>query len=574
MSQPAPLKVSLPASMEASVNETLNDWKTKGKIARLWEHDATLWTDQGEEKWLGWLTIASHELNRISEIEAFAAEVKARGYKQVLLLGMGGSSLCPEVLRMTFGVIPGFPELHILDSTDPAQVASVAIACPPESTLYIVASKSGGTLEPNIFKQYFFDLTEKAHGKGKAGDRFVAVTDPGSNMEKVAKADGFWKIFYGEPTVGGRYSALSAFGTTAMAAMGLDVRDFLERTLALTAACKNPDLTGNPGGHLGAVLGTLGKAGRDKVTLFMTPSLWDMGAWMEQLIAESTGKLGRGIIPVDLEKITTPDGYGSDRLFVYVTLEGEDDAEQAGKIEALEAAGHPIIRITLADRHDLGAEFFRWEFAIAVAGAILGINPFDQPDVEASKIVTKKLTSEFEKTKALPSETAIATDCTLSLFTDEKNGAALKELAAGDSSIPALLKAHFSRIQPGDYAAVLAYIPMTPAHQKVLQEIRHLLRDRKKVATCLGFGPRFLHSTGQAYKGGPNTGVFLQITCDDDKDLPVPGQTYTFGVVKAAQARGDFEVLAERNRRALRVHLPANVDSGLETLLQVLKGVV
>ncbi len=566
----ARLRASLTPEQSQLVQSVLDSWSQHGTVARLWAKDPGVWTSSGEEKWLGWLTIVETELARIAEIESFQAEVKARGFKHILLLGMGGSSLCPEVLRITYGIIPGFPELHVLDSTDPAQVASFAARCPSAETLFIVASKSGGTLEPNILKQFFFDRATRDLGPD-AGSHFVAITDPGSHMEAVAKADNFWRIFYGEPTVGGRYSALSAFGTTAMAAMGLNVRDLLTRVLPMADACHAPDLGSNPGGALGAILGALGIAGRDKVTFFMTPALWDFGAWLEQLTAESTGKLGKALIPVDLEGITTPDHYGSDRLFVHITLADEDDP-QTPAVEALATAGHPVVRITLADLNDLTAEFFRWEFAIAVAGSVLGINPFDQPDVEASKIVTKKLTAAYEETKALPPESPIASDCTLSLFTDPRNEAVLKA-AAPTAAVPDLIKALLDQIKPGDYLGLLAYVPMTDDHKDILQAIRHHLRDRKTVATCLGFGPRFLHSTGQAYKGGPNTGVFLQITCDDATDLPVPGQTYTFGIVKAAQARGDFEVLAERGRRALRVHLPSDVPVGLSTLLNIVRGV-
>lgn len=567
----AQLQVSLTEEQSAHVESVLRAWTNQGTVARLWDKDPAVWTSSGEEKWLGWLSIAEAELNRIAEIEAFQADVKARGFKHVLLLGMGGSSLCPEVLRMTFGVIPGFPELHVLDSTDPAQIASFAHRCPSAETLFIVASKSGGTLEPNILKQFFFDRATRDLGPA-AGSHFVAVTDPGSHMERVAKADQFWRIFYGEPTVGGRYSALSAFGTTAMAAMGLNVRNLLTRVLPMAEACRTADLGANPGGALGAILGALGVAGRDKITFFMTPTLWDFGAWLEQLTAESTGKLGKALIPVDLEGATTPSFYGTDRVFVHVTLAGEEDPQTAA-VEALAAAGHPVVKITLASTEDLGAEFFRWEFAIAVAGSVLGINPFDQPDVEASKIVTKKLTAAYETTRSLPPETPIASDCSLTLFTDPRNEAVLKT-AAPSGAVPDLIKALLEQINPGDYFALLAYVAMTDAHRDLLQTIRHHVRDKKHIATCLGFGPRFLHSTGQAYKGGPNTGVFLQITCEDEADLPVPGQAYTFGVVKAAQARGDFEVLAERGRRALRVHLPADVSSGLSTLLNIVRGVL
>jgi transaldolase/glucose-6-phosphate isomerase len=322
---------------------------------------------------------------------------------------------------------------------------------------------------------------------------------------------------------------------------------------------------------LGLILGSAAKAGRDKVTIITSPGIYDLGAWLEQLLAESTGKQGKGIIPVDRESIGAPDVYGNDRVFAYLRLDSAPDAQQDARVAALEKAGHPVVRIAVGDKYDLGQEFFRWEIATAVAGSILGINAFNQPDVEASKIATKSLTSEYEKSGSLPPEKPILEDKGVKLFTDEKNASDLAKAAGSDKSLTGYLKAHFGRIKAGDYFAVLGYIQMNEPHEKALQTIRNALRDKKHVATCLGFGPRFLHSTGQAYKGGPNSGVFLQITCDDAKDLPVPGQKYTFGIVKAAQARGDFQVLAERGRRALRVHLGADLESGLRTLEDAVK---
>jgi hypothetical protein len=322
----------------------------------------------------------------------------------------------------------------------------------------------------------------------------------------------------------------------------------------------------NPGAVLGIILGTAAKAGRDKVTIIASPGVRVLGAWLEQLLAESTGKNGKGIIPVDRELLTTPEIYGRDRLFVYVRLESGVDADQEAKVAAIEKAGHPVVRVTMPDIYDLGAEFFRWEIATAVAGSIIGINAFNQPDVEASKIATRELTSAYEKTGSLPPEKPVVEDSGIKLFTDEKNAAELAKTASSDKSLVGYLKAHLARIKAGDYFAVLAYLQMNAENEQSFETLRHLVRDKKRVATCLGFGPRFLHSTGQAYKGGPNSGVFLQITCDDSVELPVPGQKYTFGVVKAAQARGDFQVLADRGRRALRVHLGSNLKVGLATL--------
>jgi len=392
-------------------------------------------------------------------------------------------------------------------------------------------------------------------------------------MEHVAKSDQFRHIYYGLPSIGGRYSALSDFGMVPAAVMGVDVKRFLEQASEMAHACgATVPAMENPGVLLGVMLGVAGNEEHDKVTLISSPGIHDLGAWLEQLIAESTGKIGKGLIPVDREELGPPEVYGKDRVFVYLRLASAPDAAQDRAVDALEKAGQPVIRISIGDAYSLGEEFFRWEIATAVAGSILGINPFNQPDVEASKIETRKLTEQYEQTGQLPAESPIFEGDGIKLFTDEKNAADLRSLVGSDASIGGYLKAHLGRLKAGDYLALLAYIQMNEANEAALQGIRHGVRDAKKVATCLGFGPRFLHSTGQAYKGGPNSGVFLQITCDDAKDIPVPGQKYTFGVVKAAQARGDFQVLSERGRRALRVHLGADVAGGLKQLAAAVKG--
>ena len=561
------LKTSLPESLAATVKATIAEWQSGGKIKRLWDRDASLWTGDDESKWLGWLDIVEEQIAQNDPLQKFAKEVQTRGFEHVLLLGMGGSSLCPEVLRMTFGHLPGFPMLHVLDSTDPAQIKAFEHQIDIARTLFIVSSKSGSTLEPNIFKQYFFERTRHTVGAGKAGSQFIAITDPGSKMQQVAESDHFLHVFFGRPSIGGRYSALSNFGMVPAAVIGVDTKKFLSRAAEMVAACgTGVGAEENPGAVLGVILGVAARAGRDKVTILTSPGISDLGAWLEQLLAESTGKNGRGIIPVDREHLGPPEVYGSDRVFVCLKLETGADADQEAGIAALEKAGEPVVRISLPDIYDLGAEFFRWEIATAVAGSIIGINAFNQPDVEASKVATRNLTAEYEKTGSLPAEKPVLEDAGIKLFTDEKNASELAKAAGGDKSLAGYVKAHLARIKAGDYFAVLAYIQMNPEHEQSLQALRLAVRDNKHVATCLGFGPRFLHSTGQAYKGGPNTGVFLQITCDDTVELPVPGQKYTFGVVKAAQARGDFQVLAERGRRALRVHLGKDLKAGLATL--------
>src|SRR5579859_3318063 len=541
-------------------------------MKRLWDRDSSLWTGSDESNWLGWLDIVDEQLAHLDQLQKLAKEVQSRGFEDVLLLGMGGSSLCPEVLRMTFGRIPHYPTLHVLDSTDPAQVKSFEHQIDIAKTLFIVSSKSGSTLEPNIFKQYFFERAKQSVGATKVGSHFIAVTDPGSKMQQVAESDHFLHVFFGRPSIGGRYSALSNFGMVPAAVMGLDTKKFLSRAAEMQKACgAGVPVEENSGAVLGIILGSAAVAGRDKVTIITSPGISDLGAWLEQLLAESTGKIGKGIIPVDREAPGSPDIYGADRVFVYVRLEGRTASAQDAQVSALEKAGQPVVRITMADTYDLGAEFFRWEIATAVAGAIIGINAFNQPDVEASKIATRSLTSEYEKNGSLPAEKPVVDNNGIKLFTDEKNAAELAKAAGGDTSLVGYLKAHLGRIKTGDYFAVLGYIQMNVEHEQSLQLLRHAVRDSKRVATCLGFGPRFLHSTGQAYKGGPNSGVFLQITCDDSVQLPVPGQKYTFGVVKAAQARGDFQVLAERGRRALRVHLGADVGAGLAKLAAALR---
>jgi transaldolase/glucose-6-phosphate isomerase len=541
----------------------LADWKSNNRVARLWQKDASLWTGADESNWLGWLTIADEQLAHIETLKQFSAEVKRAKFKHVVLLGMGGSSLCPEVLRMTFGKVAGFPEMHVLDSTDPVQIRALEKKLDLKKTLCIVSSKSGSTLEPNIFKQLFFELVTKAVGEELVGSRFVTVTDPGSKMQQVAEGDKFWKIFPGVPSIGGRYSALSNFGMVPAAAMGLNLGKFLKSTEEMVKKCgAGSQADANPGVILGAILGVAANHGRDKVTIIASPGIHDLGAWLEQLLAESTGKIGKGIIPVDREALGKPAVYGNDRVFAYLRLATKPNKAQDAAVVALQKAGQPVVHITLPNTYTIGQEFFRWEIATAVAGSIIGIDAFNQPDVEASKIETKKLTTQYETTGSLPPETPFFTSKEAKCFADDKNAAAL----SGGKSLGDVLKAHLSRIHAGDYFAVLGYIPMNAENEKALQTIRHSVRNAKKVATCLGFGPRFLHSTGQAYKGGPNSGVFLQITCDDPSDLAVPGQKYTFGLVKSAQARGDFAVLAERGRRALRVHLGKNLKSGLAAL--------
>jgi glucose-6-phosphate isomerase len=558
------LMLSLPPDLEKAVEEAQSSWDREGKTGRLWNKDASLWTNKDESKWLDWMDIVGQELSDVARFKALAAEVQEDAFTHILLLGMGGSSLCPEVFSMTWGKQNGFPELLVLDSTDPVQIASFRKKIDPARTLFCVSSKSGTTLEPNIYMQYFFEETKKVVGD-RVGHHFIAITDPGSKLEGVANQLKFRRVYHGNPRIGGRYSALSDFGLVPNAAAGLDTEKLLKRAAQMEKACRSGNSGDNPGVLLGLVLGTAAKRfGRDKVTLICSKSIFDLGAWLEQLLAESTGKEGHGLIPVDLEPLMDPQGgvYGKDRVFAYIRFAGDEDT-LGPKVDAIAASGQPVLRIVINDLYDLGGIFMQWEIATAVAGSVIGIDAFNQPDVEASKIVTRELTSEFEKTGSLPPEQPILEGDGLKLFTDEENA---RQLTGDGRTVGALIRQHLDRIHPDDYFGLLAYIPMFPQYQDKLQEMRKAVLESKKVATVLGFGPRFLHSTGQAYKGGPNSGVFLQITCDEAEDLAVPGQKYTFGVVKAAQARGDFQVLADRKRRALRVHLGKDIGSGLDHL--------
>ena len=559
---------ALPPPIAAAVNGSLAAWSAEGKVRRLWARDASLWTGRDEAQWLGWLGITNGQLAHLRRLTCVAEAARSAGFADVLLLGMGGSSLGPEVLRATFGHISGFPQLHVLDSTDPAQLQALERRVDLKHTLFVVSSKSGSTLEPNILSQYFFDRVKRLVGAKEAGRRFVAITDPGSKMQHVAERDGFRHIFFGWPSIGGRYSVLSDFGLVPAAIIGVDVAKLLDRTEQMVTACMpSVPVDENPGVILGTILGVAaGQFGLDKLTIVASPGISTFGAWLEQLVAESTAKDGKGVIPIDREALGAREVYGPDRLLVYLRLKSDPDPQQDRSVDALDRAGLPVVRIAINDAYDVGAECFRWQFATAVAGSILAVHPFDQPDVEASKTVTRRLTAEYEASGKLPEERPFFSEGGITLFTDEKNAAALTARASADSTLAGYLAAHLDRLGKGDYFALLAYIEMNEANERVLQAIRLGVRDTTHAATCLQFGPRFLHSTGQAYKGGPNSGVFLQITCDDASDVPVPGQKYTFGVVKAAQARADFQVLVERDRRALRVHLGADVPRALSTV--------
>lgn len=544
---------------EQAVADEIKSRTARGDGRRLWGKDAALWTGADESRWLGWLDIAERELKDLATYESFAQAVRAAGWDDIVLLGMGGSSLGAEVLSRTLSLQSGWPKFHVLDSTDPEQIAALERRIPIARTGFIVSSKSGTTLEPSILQEYFFDKVAAA-SPGHAGKQFIAITDPGSALEKTAKNLDFAHIFHGDPEIGGRYSVLSKFGLIPAAAMGLDVARLCDETIRFMRSCDvSVPVSANPGMRLGVALGVLAaKFGRDKITLVTSPRLASLGAWLEQLVAESTGKQGKGLLPVDGEPLADPSVYGKDRVFLSIQLEGEDG--QADKLAALEQAGHPVIRIAIGEPYQIGQVFFLCEMAIAAAGAVIGINPFDQPDVEAAKIKARELTEQFESGGKTEEQAVFAQDG-VSLFADSANAAALGQC----KTLAQYLKAHLARLGAGDYFALLAFAEQSSESEKILQGIRSRVRDRFKVATCVGFGPRFLHSTGQAYKGGPNTGVFLQVTCDHPRDLAIPGRKASFGLVEKAQALGDFAVLNERGRRALRIHF-GDLQSGLSKL--------
>jgi len=534
----------------AKVDNEIGVWTNAGNVRRLWAKDKSLWTGADENRWLGWLDISQRELADAGALESFARDVRGEGTKDMVLLGMGGSSLGAEVLGDTLGR-DGWPKLHVLDSTDPEQILSVERATTPATTLYIVSSKSGSTLEPNILRDHFLHVTREAGGNGKAGARFAAVTDPGSTLEQEAKRDGFRSTFLGDPAIGGRFSVLSKFGLVPAAAAGVDIGRLLKEAECMRESCA--DLvppSANPGVPLGIALGVLARdLKRDKITIVASPEIATVGAWLEQLIAESTGKQGKGLIPVDKETLGAPEAYGNDRVFVHLRF-GDSDAHDA-TLAALASRGHPVIRLAISDKYQVAQIFFMWEMAIGVAGAVIGINPFNQPDVEAAKQKTRALTDSIEHGNSPPRQRPDFVHDGVSVFAD----AAIKKGCAEARSLADCLRLHLNRLAANDYFALLAYMQRNGEHETALERLRLRVRDTKRVATCLGFGPRYLHSTGQAYKGGPNSGVFLTLTCDHADDVPLENRKLSFGAVELAQAQGDFDVLTERGRRAMRVHL-------------------
>jgi len=554
------------AELEAAVQERLAALAAADFSERLWAADPTLWKadDDAHQKIvadaLGWLSVFEGVRDEVQGLAEFVHELCAEGYRSAVLLGMGGSSLAPEVMRAILSTRPGFLDLHVLDSTDPAAVSSVAAAVDLESTLFVVASKSGGTTETACFHAYFYERLRELEGD-HAGQHFVAITDEGSSLEQEALDEGFRAVFVNPGDIGGRYSALSFFGMVPAALIGVDLERLLDGVRAMAVAC-GPDVPAeqNPALRLGAAIGELALRGRDKLTLVFEPPLAPLGAWVEQLVAESTGKEGTGILPVDLEELGPAGAYGDDRVFAAVRLAGAADAGVGGALEALRDAGHPVLEHEMVDVLDLGGEFLRWEIAVAAAGHVLGIDAFDQPNVQESKDVTKRLLAAYAESGELPAEPP-ADDGRRVVY------------PVGDEGLPAALREFCGQAAAGDYVALQAYVAPGQAVWDQLQAVRLQLRDGLRVATTLGYGPRYLHSTGQLHKGGPNRGLFLQLLGHDRDDIAIPGQPYSFGVLKRAQARGDLTALRAHGCRAMRVCLGDDVPAGLARLAELVAAI-
>ena len=530
------------------VNAALANLQERNAVARVWQRDHTVWKPEPKEitDRLGWLTVIGRMRQDLPLLTSLAETVRAEGYGHVALLGMGGSSLGPEVLRQTFGSAPGYPELLVLDSTVPAWIEAVAHAIDPRRTLFLVSSKSGGTIETLSLYRYFRDLVDAAAGDSKAGMNFVAITDPGTPLETLARDQGFRRAFANPADIGGRYSVLSYFGLVPAALIGMDVGALLDRADAMSAACAaGVPVQDNPGAQLGAVMGGAAVEGRNKLTLLTSPSIGSFGLWVEQLIAESTGKEGAGIVPIAGEPApSSPDFYGNDRLFAYLRVEDDDNSKVEAQVNALETAGHPVVRLDLADKLDLGAEFFRWEFATAVAGAVMGIHPFDQPDVQQAKDLTDQVLQERQSAGALPAPEA-------------------------PRSVENLLS---DAGEEGGYVTIMPYVHATAEIEAALDSLRRRILERKRLPTTLGYGPRFLHSTGQLHKGGPATGYYLQITAERRRDLQVPEAPYTFGALADAQALGDLRALKAKGRRAAAVRLEEVTPEAVEAIGDALLG--
>lgn len=509
------------------VESALDKLDSDDVVSRIWGGDHRVWSEDPTEieDRLGWLTLPQDMVKQIPLLAGFGSEIRQSGFTNIVLLGMGGSSLGPEVLRRTLGSAPDFPQLRVLDSTLPSWIISANEAIDPSRTLFLVSSKSGTTIESNTLYSYFRQCVADGLGESDAGDRFVAVTDPGTPLEILGSRDGFRRVFINPPNIGGRYSVLSCFGMLPAALLGLDLEDFLGRTAVMQQDCRVANAGANPGARLGAIMASLAQHGRDKLTLITSPALASFGLWVEQMLAESLGKSGRGIVPVAGEPTLSLEQYSNDRLIVYLRLQGDDNSGPDALVKDLSSA-HPSMRLELADRADLGAEFYRWEFATAVAGCILGVHPFDQPNVQGAKDKTDLVLKHLAETGELPCLQAT-------------------------ESVESLM----SKARAGDYLAILSYLPDTGEVHRAMAHLRQRLSEKYGIPTTAGFGPRYLHSTGQLHKGGPISGIFLQFTTDHPKDIAVPNRPYSFGSLADAQSTGDLQALLELGRRAGRIQL-------------------
>ena len=524
----------------SKVEAALGDIQNRDLVKRIWAKDHTVWRPDPTEitNRLGWLTVTDTMREQVADLEAFAQEIRDTGFQHVVLLGMGGSSLGPEVLRQTIGPIPGYPHLIVLDSTLPSWIQPVTDSIDPKRTLFLVSSKSGGTLETLSFYRYFRGLVEERAGPGEAGQNFVAITDSGTSLEKLAQEQGFRDVFSNPEDIGGRYSVLSFFGLVPAALTGVDIGKLMDRADSMRKECDTKvPVRENPGVWLGVVMGALALEGRDKLTLVTSPAIESFGLWVEQLLAESIGKEGKGIIPIAGEPLVAPEHYGEDRLFVFLRLEGDDNAAVDRAMDTIASSEHPWVRLDMGDRYDLGAEFYRWEFATSVAGAILDVHPFDQPNVQQAKDMTDMVLKERRIIGSLP------------------------QVEAG-SSLPELL----TGARQGNYVAIMAYLRQTPETDQALAQLRRRIIEHYHIPVTLGYGPRFLHSTGQMHKGGPDTGLFLQITTTHSHDLDIPGENFSFGVLAQAQALGDLKTLQAIKRRVVRIHLDSAGQGSLDEL--------
>jgi glucose-6-phosphate isomerase len=556
-----------PGKYSDAVNSTLAKLREERIVFRIWDHDYTVWKDdpEGIINRLGWLSSAEKMRGAVPRIEEMVRKVCKDGYTDVLLLGMGGSSLAPDLFSKVFGTREGYLDLKVLDSTDPAAIMAHSESLDLTRTLFIVSTKSGTTTETLSFFKYFYNLVADAEGSGSAGDHFVAITDPGSPLQPLALDLGFRDIYLNNPDIGGRYSALSFFGLVPAALLGIDIRLLLDRAAGMADTCKpyGSNVGDNAGEILGAVMGALHNRGVNKLTLIASPSIFALGAWLEQLLAESTGKEGKGIVPVDGELTGWTNLYGTDRLFTCLRVSG--DTTSHPHVKALEEEGHPVVTIELTDLYSIAAEFFRWEIATAVAGHIMGINPFDQPDVESAKIQARRMLQEYRDRGQLPGIEPVFVEDGVEVYSD-----------LSTDSLSGALGTFFRQVRSGDYAAIQAYVNPTIDTSRALEEFRHRIRDKYRIATTLGFGPRFLHSTGQLHKGDGGKGLFIQITADDPVDLPIPdeagkdGSSITFGVLKASQALGDRQALIDAGRRIIRFHLKGDIPEGIRVLKEAI----